>query len=750
MKSIVVMTYYQLMHSIALALTFKEKPILYFACDYIKADEALLQRIRETDIFHDVVGMSEASFIVPLFDELRSVYGKSNSEIDKIGDSIFEKYLEPYYAEIFRDADTNEEIYIYNDFQRPFYYVAKHFSQIVGVEDGYKSLEQQLRIHRFKGRYKSVEPFIDKYYPAPLYRNRNVKKIISSIDFPNIDAYYKDLLEVVDFAELLERNKPSYVKALLYIFCIEGIHVKENSTLYVGQPMSRALYCTAGENYLYHRKVIQSAIERGENVYIKPHPADTLSYKLFRNDRIEVLPQEFPLEVLGYSGMIFDRSISFGSTSLVDDFVDESIKIYSDSTGRIHDIRKFISEFVKDEKIQINLYLKAREMTPFAYVNLYGFVAEHPYINYTVTVLLDEGLGADAKDYFHLRNIAKRVSQFRAIKKNPKQSGLFELQIKKLPSLLKKFPKNIIIKFEDTKWENDFEIYRNFVSNDEFDYFMIADLEDSGFGVVNELTKFLSKTVTSALLFSNYTYFDEGKKAEVYLGMGSEVYMLMKRMSNILFHQSLRPELDQIVSGLGSIELLSPYMDNFTSLSTLSMYVDTRAYQKIFDGEKEYGQLVQTQCQQVKSETSYAIHTIAMLLYDYYNWGQIHYFSEQKNLLKSFVGKITCEDNTLKYASLHFAELLLREQKTEHTKLIYKNEGFYKYSKDATDLLIQKKTMLRAQIKVERRRKLRDYLKGCRNYIAGLGGEDFARKLEDTLILRKLYHVITKKEREVK
>lgn len=752
MKSIVVMTYYQLMHSIALALTFEEKPMLYFTCDYIKADEALLQRIRETNIFHDVVGMSEAGFIVPFIDELRAAYGKSNSEIDSIGDSIFEKYLESYYAKIFKDANTAEEIYVYNDFQRHYYYVAKHFSHIIGIEDGYKSLAQQIRVHRFKGRYKLIEPFIDKYYPAPLYKNKNIKKIISSTDFPDIDDYYKSLLEVIDFAELIEKNKDSYVKALLHIFCIEGIHVKENSTLYLGQPMSRGLYCTAGENYLLHKKVIEDAIAQGQNVYIKPHPADTLDYNLYKNEHVQVLPKAFPLEVLGYTGIKFDRSISFGSTSLVGDFVNESIKIYTNPDGKIHDIRKFVREFIKDERIQVNLYLKAREMTPEAYINLYGYILEHPYIDYTFTVLLDEGFGSIGEEYFQLDNMALRVRQFKTMKKDPKKTGMFELQIKNLPSLLKKFPRNTEIKFISAKWENDFDLYVNYVAKDRFDYFMIADLEDSGFPVIDDLNIFMDKIIAAALLFNNYTYLDSGKKAKIYLGRGSEVYMLMKRMSNILFHKSLCTELDQITSGMGSIDLLSPYVndDNFVRRASISMYVDIKEYQKTFDGEKEYALLVQDLCQQAKDQPTFAINAISMLLYDYYNWGQIHYFAEQKDLLKSFVGNISCDNNTLKYATLNFAELLLQDQKTEHNKIIYQNESFYKYSKDATDLLIRKKTMLRAQIRVARIRKLREYLKGCRDYVAGIGGEDFARKLEETAMMRKLYHFVTKKEREVK
>ena len=104
MKSFVVLTYYQLMHAVACALTLKEKANLYFSQNYLDISEDFLERIRETGLFYKVVGLSQKEYVVPFTEELKKTKGMSEEEIDAIGNSIFEKYLEPHYAELFKDC----------------------------------------------------------------------------------------------------------------------------------------------------------------------------------------------------------------------------------------------------------------------------------------------------------------------------------------------------------------------------------------------------------------------------------------------------------------------------------------------------------------------------------------------------------------------------------------------------------------------------------------------------------------------
>ena len=163
MKTFVVMTYYQLMHSVAMALTLDEKPALYFSVNYLNVNDSFLERIRQTEIFDHVVGITARGDLAEFIAELNKTKDFTPEEVDEVGDSIFEKHLEPYYGELFKDADFDDTVYIYNDFQWYSYYVNKHFDDIVGVEDGYGSLEQQLKIHKYKGDQELVVKFLGKY-----------------------------------------------------------------------------------------------------------------------------------------------------------------------------------------------------------------------------------------------------------------------------------------------------------------------------------------------------------------------------------------------------------------------------------------------------------------------------------------------------------------------------------------------------------------------------------------------------------
>ena len=63
MKSIVVVAYYHLMHAIALAMTFEEKPILYLCVDYTKMTDDIVENIRDSGVFYDVVKLDTKEFL---------------------------------------------------------------------------------------------------------------------------------------------------------------------------------------------------------------------------------------------------------------------------------------------------------------------------------------------------------------------------------------------------------------------------------------------------------------------------------------------------------------------------------------------------------------------------------------------------------------------------------------------------------------------------------------------------------------
>jgi hypothetical protein len=742
------MTYYQLMHSVALALTFEEKPILYFSCDYLNAEESLLDRIRHTGVFCDVVGMLEATYAEPFYNDLREAFESTKGDIDSVGSSIFEKYLDPYYKVVFRDADKDDEIYIYNDFQRHYYYITKHFNKIIGVEDGYRSIAQQLQVHRFKGRYKLLEPYIDKYYPAPLYKDKKVKKIISSIPLPEIDPYYTNLIEVLDFNDLVEINNDKYKAALTYIFDLADMDIKENSTIYLGQPMSRGLYCSAGENYMLHRKTLQKALEDGRHIYIKPHPADVLDYTLFSSEQITVMPKDFPLEVLGYLGARFDKAISFGSTSNVESFVDSNVRIYNDDNLDIGQIRKFIRDYTSDEKIIVNLYLKAKSINPRSYLNLYGYVSKHRFIKLNITVLVDEKLGPEGLDYYNPKYLKKRIKEHGGLKGATKNIGLYSFEKRRLSRLLHREACDVSIEVLPSSETSDYAIYNKYIRDGRFDYFMISNLENPGFYFVRDLYTVLTKNAVKGVFYNNYTMIDGIPPKRLYLGIESGHSLLMHRISNILFHTSTRLDLNATAQQSLSPVALFKYFDDFLVRRNLSLQQDSEFYQSIEWGADYFNGILMEIALNDKHES--VLPSIApRLVGEYYSWSQVHEREFKTEDLVSLLKNIRQDNNDGQKWLLGVICAQLQEEHLEHQKIQYINEEFYNYYDQAIDRLVKNHSLLRVQQRIHLLQKIRVFLREARMLTSWKLGEDITRKLEGTGILRRLYFYVMKKEREV-
>ena len=131
MKSIVVVAYYHLMHAMALALTFDQKPNLYLCVEYTNMDDGVVENIRKCGVFNEVIKLDTREFIFDFVPELRKTKKAEPEEIREIGSSLFDEYIDAYYYPKFQGADFDEEIYIYTEYHLMMYSISKHFNNIV-------------------------------------------------------------------------------------------------------------------------------------------------------------------------------------------------------------------------------------------------------------------------------------------------------------------------------------------------------------------------------------------------------------------------------------------------------------------------------------------------------------------------------------------------------------------------------------------------------------------------------------------
>ena len=630
MKSLVAMTYYQLMHSIALALTFDEKPNLYFSMSYINLSDEVLERIEDTGVFNKVIGITRRGDHVPCLRELRKTIDMDESEIDALGSSLFDEYLIPHYAELFTDADPDDEIYVYNDFQWHYYYICKHFENIIGVEDGYGSLLQQVSIHRLRGDAALIEPFVEKgYYPQPLYRYEKVKKIISSIYIDELDDYYKSKLEVRDFKDIVEENPEKFRDALLYIFDVGRFNIQDNSSLVIGQPLDRAKYCTYLQSYLLNKKIINNEIEQGYHVILKPHPAEKNNWMIYGNDNVTVLPKDFPIEVLNYQGKRFARVVTFSSTGAsIISCGDEYYRYFDKTDTTPEEVKAFIKSETDNEKLTVDFYIKVREMSPETYINIYSCIFNYKYFHTNLHLLITDGNEEEYRAYYDQSHLAERIHEYRAKKRGTKERDLWHLELNRIKLWLERYKPTIDL----TKVSSfdDWDIFREAIAgHSDYDYMMLIESKEPQFRLTEKIYDSLTRHMSVGMCFpchsEKVTTRNRNKMVTVSPGfVGSD---FRGDLCNKLWHRELIMDFIRRgnISEIGFAETVYDYKGNVGRKQGVSLYINPETYLSIEEGRDHFAEKILTLINRYTDEDdfNFLAGQIANVFYEYYDWSVI-------------------------------------------------------------------------------------------------------------------------------
>jgi len=537
MKTFVVMTYYQLMHAIAVALTLNEKPRLYFHMNYYNQTEEFLDRIRATGVFDQVTGITYKGDLAEFLVELRKTSGAKPEEIDAIGNSLFEEYLESYYGSFFKESDFNDDIFVYNDFQWYFYYISKHFNRIIGVEDGYMSLLQQTKVHEFKGDHQLIVPFIERgYFPEPLYKSEKIHTIISSCYFDELSDYYKNILEVIDFKKIVDQSYQRFGSVLSSIFEIDDIDIEDKSVLMLGQPLDRTKDATPIVDYLMNRKFMTEEIAKGYHIYYKPHPAEKKDSRMYASKNVTILPRSFPVELFNYIGCHFDKAMTFSSTGLdtLTCASEYEMKLPARSASRT-EIQNYIKELTKDEYIEIHIYLKIRNLNNESLLNLYSCFYDTEHIKTTLYALVDETQLDEARDFLSVSNYVATIRRMAERQANSKLK-INEIALNEENDRIQNAKVTILA----CKDYNDWSIFREFILKDEcYDYIMVLEENNYAYDLIKNIDRQLEFSMPPGMVFKNHTYITDRKrkKREYPLFRGYHRHSISGQFCNRLWHK---------------------------------------------------------------------------------------------------------------------------------------------------------------------------------------------------------------------
>lgn len=358
MKSIVVVAYYHLMHAIALAMTFEEKPILYLCVDYTKMTDDIVENIRDSGVFYDVVKLDTKEFLSDFVKELRKTKDAKPKEIEEIGTSLFDEHIDAYYYPHFKDADFDEDIYIYTEYHLMFYSITKHFRNIILCEDGYKVMNKRLVTFKYMGYFKLLRPFIEAgYYPKMEFQCEKITKLICSGDHEDLPEFLRKKVYLWDIRDIIRENREEYRTALQGIFLKDGLDIRDGSLLLIEQPLYRTRFCNDLRYYLFYKKLIKE-LSADRQVIIKPHPAGSKQVDVFQNDNVEVVPKWVPVECLNYVDVTFDSVVTFYSAAL--DLMENTRtkeSLYNQDEITNAGIKRYIREYIQGERVDIGLYI---------------------------------------------------------------------------------------------------------------------------------------------------------------------------------------------------------------------------------------------------------------------------------------------------------------------------------------------------------------------------------------------------------
>ena len=702
MKSLVVMTYYQLMHSIALALTFDEKPNLYFSMSYIDPPEELLTRIEETGVFNKVVGITRRGEFTDFLIELRKTKGLSDEEIDRIGSSLFDKYLIPLYEESFKDSDKNDEIYIYNDFQWHYYYIAKNFDNIIGVEDGYKSLLQQTKIHRYKGDHTNLLPFIRAgYHPEPLYRCPKVQKIISSAYFDELDDYYKEKLEIRDFVDIVMENRQKFRDALLHIFDLDGFVIEDNSVIYLEQPLDRAKYCDSMQSYLLNKKYIRRELDQGYKVVMKPHPAESLDCRIFNDNNVTVLPQAFPIEILNYQDNKFEKLIAFSSTgALTTTCAKEQINFFEGGSGDVNDVKKFIKDEIKDENIVIDVYVRVVDTTPQDYINVYSTIFRHKKIKTRLHIIAPDERIDEYEEYFAPERLDELIKEFRAANREAKERAMWHSELRWMKNWIKRY--DPVIDFCPITYDlhDDRSFFSQYIKDAEgYDYLILLDEENTAFNMTEAVIKELKFRMKPAIYFKSYTnIYQKGiRKMKLSLNPGYLYDHFGSGFSNILWHNAVINSIPgDNMDTLSFERVINNYSGSITRKSSIALYSSSDRYDLIEDGKEYYSEYIRKVRAKYPDDPEYIAGSIALTAYDFYDWQQIK-GKGVKTDIDQFIDD-NIEDPELRTLTYKYlANGLLFEKSKNDKSIIFQQNDFYYSLQSAVETSAKSGALSRAE-----------------------------------------------------
>lgn len=342
-------TYYQIVYAILHSQYTNKKSKLFVATDYLNMSQELLEKLQTSSFFEEVIFFKEKEIKDEVFSFL-----ENEKDFKSAGQGLKER-INKYY-ENFINLDPDDTICVFNIKQLFYGYIYYLPNKMVLIEDGYRSIKQQIKIHEFKGRYRLLEKFEGDYFPETNIEDKKFEKFIIN----NIDDI-KDLklnldIEEYNYVKMINSLSEDKLEELLAIFEMNKKHFDEGEqvTLVLTQPLARAQYCNPIEQFLVYKRLVEELKSDNNKIIIKLHPADKNIYSCLESDNVEIIETPYPVDLILFKNDNIKKVISYGSTAtdIMGDKV-ECSKIFAKENFVHKDVVSHIRKYIKNTRINI-------------------------------------------------------------------------------------------------------------------------------------------------------------------------------------------------------------------------------------------------------------------------------------------------------------------------------------------------------------------------------------------------------------
>ena len=223
----------------------------------------------------------------------------------------------------FKEAD---DIYIYSDHIPVGWILDKNKIKYNLIEDGYnffsyKYIDFRNRIFTKKATIRDYKDLLKHLFFLRRTKGPGFGKYCQSIEVNDISVVPKDeryhKFKEVPRKNLFNNISEERKQLILRVFDVEELsEVTEKSVLILTQPLSiDGLMNRDNKQYGFYEKICDKYLSEGYEVYLKPHPRDTITYEKING--VNLIAQSVPMELIEMvSDVKFERIITHSSTAI--------------------------------------------------------------------------------------------------------------------------------------------------------------------------------------------------------------------------------------------------------------------------------------------------------------------------------------------------------------------------------------------------------------------------------------------------